>query len=282
MKTVTIATCLKQPDLTPSDAILAQALDARGVTVRAAPWNGTFEPFATADLTLVRSTWDYFDRSRAFADWISRLEVEASVLNPPDILRWSMTKAYLFNLAEAGLPVPPLKKITPDPGSIREAMDALGLDDAIVKPLVGGTASGLSHIRRDDAAALDAAAVRLNGDGLVQAFIPEIKNRGETSFVFFDGVFSHAVLKRPKAGDIRVQEDHGGTSTPVDPPAWARDEATTILRHCPAGTAYARVDAVVFDDRILLMEVELVEPELFFTYRPETAARFADIIVAGL
>jgi glutathione synthase/RimK-type ligase-like ATP-grasp enzyme len=158
-------------------------------------------------------------------------------------------------------------------------MDDLGLEEAIVKPLSGGTASGLSRVRREDAGALQKAASILNGPSMVQPFIPEIATRGETSLIFFAGAFSHAILKTPKAGDIRVQEDHGGRAAPVEAPGWAVDEAARILNLCPEATAYARVDAVLFDDHMVLMEVELVEPELFFVYRPEAADRLAAVLL---
>ncbi len=280
MTHIAIATCRKMPDLTPSDAVLAEALARRGARVTAAPWNADFEPFAQSDLTVIRSTWDYFDVAGDFAAWTRRLEEATATLNPPALLRWNMTKAYLFELAGKGAPVPPSRKISPDAASIAAAMDALGLEEAIVKPLSGGTASGLSRVRRDDAAALTQAASILNGESMVQPFLPEIASHGETSLVFFGGAFSHAILKTPKAGDIRVQEDHGGRAAPVEAPGWAIDEAARILSLCPGETAYARVDAVLFDDHMALMEVELVEPELFFVYRPETADRLADILLS--
>ena len=278
MKDVVFATCRKFPNLTPSDAVLAEALRKKGVRARPAPWNGAFAPFAEADLVVIRSTWDYFDVPDEFAAWIGRLETETALLNPPEVLRWNMTKAYLFELAEKGVAVPPARRIAPDAASIADAMDALGLDEAIVKPLSGGTASGLSRVRRDDRQALEKAAAILNGEAMVQAFVPEIVVRGETSLIFFGGAFSHAILKTPKAGDIRVQEDHGGAARAVDAPDWAVAEAARILALCPGETAYARIDAVLFDAHLALMEVELVEPELFFVHRPDAAERFAEIL----
>ena len=284
MTKIAIATCQKFPALTPSDQCLADALAARGARVVAAPWNGNFAPFAEAALTVVRSTWDYFDVTAEFDMWIARLANEGRVLNPPDVLRWSMTKGYLFELAEKGAPTPPMNIIAPTADAIADAMDALALDDAIVKPLSGGTASGLSRVTRVDGAsprdALEKAAAILNGDALVMPFLPEIETLGETSFVFLGGEFSHAVVKTPKAGDIRVQAEHGGGTRLVSAPLWAIDEATRILSMCPAGAAYARVDAIIHDDRLSLMEVELVEPELFFTLHPAGADRLAEILLS--
>jgi len=281
MSEIAIATCLKYPGLTPSDQIFADALAARGANVVAAPWNGAFAPFDTADLTVVRSTWDYFDVTNDFLAWIARFEEGRAVLNPPAVLRWSLTKDYLFELGENGAPVPPMRRIAPKPSDVGAAMTSMNLDVAIVKPLSGGTASGLSRVRAGDHDAIDAAASILNGDGMVMPFLPEIETLGETSFVFLGGAFSHAVLKTPKEGDIRVQEDHGGVSRLIDAPDWAVKAAAQILTMCPSGGAYARVDAIVHDDRLTLMEVELVEPELFFTLRPNAAAHLATIVLGA-
>lgn len=282
MKTIALATCRKFPNLTPSDALFADALARRGARVVAAPWNDDFAPFASADLTIVRSTWDYFDVTDAFSAWIARLEKEKCVFNAASLLRWSMTKAYLFELSEKGAPVPAMRRIDPTAAAIGEAMDALALDEAVVKPLVGGTASGLSRVNRGDASAIEMAASILNGDALVMAFIPEITTLGETSFIFLGGTFSHAVVKTPKAGDIRVQEDHGGASRLVEAPDWAISEAARILSLCPEGAAYARVDGIVNDTDVTLMEVELVEPELFFALYPDGAERLAEYVLASV
>lgn len=279
MTEIAIATCQKYPGLTPSDRLLADALAARGAQIVAAPWNGVFAPFDAADLTVVRSTWDYFDVTADFLAWIGRFEEGRAILNPPTLLRWSMTKAYLFELGDKGAPAPPMRCIKPNSTEIVAAMTSMNLDDAIVKPLSGGTASGLSRVRAGDHDAIAAAASILNGDGMVMPFLPEIETLGETSFIFLGGAFSHAVLKTPKAGDIRVQEDHGGASRLIDAPDWAVKAAAQILTMCPSGGAYARVDAIVHDDRLTLMEVELVEPELFFTLRPDAAARLAAIVL---
>lgn len=275
MPLIVIATCKKFPELTPSDTLLAAALQRLGAGVAASPWNGDFAVFARADAVIIRSTWDYFDQPAAFASWIDRLDGEVPVFNPPDALRWSMSKHYLKALSAAGVATPPFRPVRAHADDIDAAMAALGVTRAVVKPFVGGTASGLSLLDQPTAADLAAAAARLGGDGFVQAFAPEVQTAGEISCVFIDSRFSHAIRKTPKAGDIRVQEEHGGTSARIDAPGWIIDAAAAILRQCPPGTLYARIDGVPRDKEFLLMEAELVEPELFFTYCPEAAARLA-------
>ncbi|MHA7873499.1 MAG: ATP-grasp domain-containing protein, partial [Hyphococcus sp.] len=167
---------------------------------------------------------------------------------------------------------------------------ALGLARAVVKPEYGATASGLGLVARDDHEGLARAAAALGMTGIVQPVIDAIAERGETSLVFIDGNFTHAVCKRPQGGDIRCQAEFGGTVARVAPPGWAIDAARRVLSMLPDAPLYARVDAVLLDADMRLMEVELIEPELFFPYCPQAesgaetgaAARFAAALMKRL
>jgi len=119
-------------------------------------------------------------------------------------------------------------------------------------------------------------------DCLVQPFVPEIQDPGEWSLIFFDGVFSHAVVKRPASGDFRVQENFGGTVRAADAPDALVAQAAQILALADERTLYARVDGVVRAGTLQLLELELVEPSLFFDAVPTAAERFADAVVAWL
>lgn len=302
MSKIVFASCDALPEFSASDAILAKALEARGASVAQASWSGPQAPFEESDLVVLRATWDYAPRHEAFAAWLAGLESHKAVVNAPRLMRWNMDKTYLLELAEKGAPLPPTRAVRPDASSIAEGLDALRLERAIVKPVFGAGASGLSIVDANDAAGLERAAAKLvedggnymggndvgnaggDGRGLVQALIPEVETAGETSLMFVDGEFTHAVVKRPKAGDIRVQEEHGGRTEPVDPPAFAVEAAAGLFDLLPEPAVYARIDAVIFDKTFLLMEVELIEPELFFTYFPTTGAaeRFADALVKRL
>lgn len=287
MREIVFVTCNAMPELTESDALVAAALEAQGASVTRAPWNGQQSPFAQADLIVMRSTWDYTSHYQAFAEWLDTLGAYKSVVNSPSLMRWNMTKGYLLELVQKGAPMPPTLTVKPDAGSVAAAMDALGIDEAVVKPQIGATASGLSIARANDDASLAAAAARLGAatgdmDGLIQPLITEIRDIGETSMIFIEGEFSHAVVKRPNSGDIRVQEEHGGRTELVDPPIWAIAAGARILDLLPEPAFYARVDAVILDETLKLMEVELIEPELFFTYSPEADFGAADRFAAAL
>lgn len=283
MKKIALATSLAEPDLQPGEVRLAAELARRGMAAKGHPWNGPFAPFAEADLVVVRSTWDYPEHVEAFRGWIERLGKDARrVFNPPALMLWNLSKTYLLDLAAKGAPLPATRVVAPDGAAIARAMAEMDLPEAIVKPLIGATSRGLSRVRRGDAAGCEAAAGELRQSGMVQAFIPEIAERGETSFVFLAGRYSHGVVKRPARGDIRSQQEFGATIEAVSPEPWAISAAAGVHALLPAPAFYARIDAVLLDGALALMEVEVIEPELFLTHEEGAAGRFADAIAEEL
>ena len=282
MRTIGFATCREQPNLQASDKIVADVLQGHGVGVIAAPWNGPFDPFEEADLIVVRSTWDYAATPGAFLEWLVRLRACSKVFNDPALMMWNMSKRYMARLREGGVPIVPTRFCAPHPRDILAALDDLGLDEGIVKPVYGAGGSGLSIIRRDDADGLRRAVSMLNASAMVQPKLDEITSVGETSFVFIDGIFSHAVLKSPPEGRILCQEEHGGASNLVHLDAETIDMAQSVLDRLPELPLYVRVDAIVTPARFLIMEVEAIEPELFFNLAPEQAHVFAKVLLGRL
>ncbi|WP_425410323.1 ATP-grasp domain-containing protein [Hyphococcus sp.] len=282
MPLIIIATCKTFPELQPSDEIFAEALRAYGADVCAAPWNGCQTAFANADAVIIRSTWDYQQQPKDFLVWLERQEAAAHIFNAPELMRWNLSKQYLLELEKAGAPMAPLRWVEPRADHIAAALDTLGLTTAVVKPEIGATASGISIVHREDRDGIERAAQVMAMPGMVQALIPEITTEGETSFMFAGGEFTHAVTKMPKQGDIRCQAEFGGATTLISPPDWAIAQASKILSMVPGRPLYARIDAVLLDGSMQLMEVELIEPELFFTYCPDGAARLAAALIQRL
>ncbi len=282
MTTIAFATCRDKPDLQPGDRLAATALAARGVTVRAVPWNGPFAAFEGVEAIVARSTWDYLGKEREFLGWLNALDGNDRVFNPPRLMRWNLSKRYLARLSWAGAPVIPTRFVAPHGADIAAAMAELALDTAIVKPVFGLGGAGLSIAARDNPAGLASAARKLNGAGMVQPVRRDIAEIGETSIVFFGGRFSHAVNKRPAAGSLLVHEEHGGVTTRIEPEGAAIDAASSVLDLLPMAPLYARIDAIVDGPRFELMEAELIEPELFLRVVPEAAETFADAILAAL
>ncbi|HEX2190444.1 MAG TPA: hypothetical protein VHG51_16165 [Longimicrobiaceae bacterium] len=285
MTTVLFATSEEHPALTGDDRIAAEALRERGVGVEPLVWS---RPGAAAPdgvrAVVIRSCWDYHLREDAFRAWISALEERGTPLvNPPGLVRWNLHKGYLLELEARGIPVVPTARVRGgDERTLREHLDSAGWEEGVVKPAVSLSAYETWRVRRDDAAGHEARFRRLRerGDVLVQRYLPEIVSGGEWSLVFFGDEFSHAVRKRPKPGDFRVQVEHGGSSRPEDPPRALVHAAARVLEVLPHPPTYARVDGVAVGGRFLLMELECIDPVLFFSAHPAAAARFAERIVS--
>ena len=279
-----LATCTAYADGHPDDDVLRDALQAHGITALPAVWNDAGVDWTGFDGVLLRTTWDYFEQPAFFLAWLDRLEADAvAVLNPPSVLRWNADKRYLRDLEHDGVPVVPTRWA--DAPDVPALLAELAGQPVVVKPAISG---GAWHTLRGIAgsAELGADVARLPADlhCLVQPFVPAIVDEGEWSLLFFGGQFSHAVLKRPAAGDYRVQSQFGGSVEPLDPgPALieaARQAIAASERRTGATTAYARVDGVRSDGRFVLMEIELIEPALFFAGNAGAAARFADVLAA--
>ncbi len=288
---IVFATCLKEPDIQESDAMLQKGLEQRGAQIIAAPWNGDFAPFAKADLVLIRSTWDYFDRFEDFFTWLDRLEAEnIRTENNVEILRWNARKDYLFELQDKGAALMPIVKVAANIESIAEASRTRGWTKSVLKCLCSGGALGMSVIDPANPGEIEKALIATEpyrSHGLMlQKFQPEITSAGEWSLVFFDGVFSHAVTKRPKPGDVRVQAVHGGIYERTMPDTETLARAKQVLSLAPgfasAPPAYARVDGMILDGAFQLMELEMTEPELMFPYAPEAVAILADNLLAKI
>ena len=288
---VALATYAAHPAPTDDDALLVDALTRLGAAVAGIPWDAATD-WSAHDVVVVRSTWDYHLRHDEFTDWVRGLEHDGvRLLNAPEVLLWNGDKRYLRDLAAEGVAVVPTawSDVEAD-GTLAQIARRHGWDGAlVVKPAVSASA----HDTWTTGAPLTAederryAAARLLSRLLVQPFAPEVGAAGEWSLVFIAGAFSHAVLKRPRAGDFRVQAEHGGTAERAEPPLELIADAATVMAAAARRLAlpgreilYARVDGVARDGRLLLMELECVEPSLFFAVRPEGAPRLAEAIVA--
>ena len=213
--------------------------------------------------------------------WLDRWErAGAPIWNPPSLVRWNLTKAYLLELARAGIPVVPTALLEA-PDALAGLMAERGWATAVVKPLVSASGHDTLLVSRTGIAdAMEAlAAGRIRQPAIAQQFVEEIRERGEWSLIAIDGVVTHAALKRPAADDFRVQARFGGTSGAADPPESARAAARRVLSVLPVPALYARIDGVDTPRGFVLMEVEVNEPGLFFPLAPAAAERFAEAIL---
>ena len=278
---VVLVTCTTWPELSASDRLYAEALERRGVSTAAAPWNGPPDPFVGADLVVLRSNWDYHHDLASFTAWLDALErAETRVLNAPSLVRWNLEKRYLLDLERRGVRVPETGVVQGDPTAVASALARHGWAEAVVKPLVGASGHGVRLVRSGDPLATEGAAPSTML--VVQELLPEVAQSGEVSYVFFEGEYSHAVLKRPAPGDFRVDSDYQGTIEPFEPDASLVRQARAVLDVLPEIPLYARVDGVTRNGALLVTELELNEPSLSLALAPGSAARFADATVQRL
>lgn len=280
-----VATSAAYPAIHPDDAHLAASLAALDVDLHVCVWNDPGVDWARHDAVLVRTVWDYFEHYDAFLAWLNRLERSGvPVINPVALMRWNSDKRYLLQLESLGVPTIPTRLAPRD--ALHEALAAFQGRDVVVKPVVSGGAWRTVRGTVGDPAFDRAVSELPPGDYLVQPFVQAVVDDGEWSLLFFGGEFSHAIVKRPAAGDYRVQEQYGGRTDAVEPDAATLAAARHALATCATlglGDAeYARVDGVVVNGRFLLMELELIEPSLFLADRPDAAERCARAIAARL
>ncbi len=273
------ATCLTRPRITDDDAILARALDDLGVQVHARPWQ-EIEPSPGAATTLLRSTWDYYRHPREFHRWLCRMgEARARLLNPAATALGNMDKWYLRELEHCGFPLPRTRWLDrPERTSVARILEEERWERAVLKPRVSAGSHGTILI--EDVACLSNEALipAQEAGGLVQEFLPEIQDEGELSLMFFGGEFSHAIRKQPRPGDFRVQSKHGGDTGVATPSPGTLALGHSLVATIPPPCPYARVDIVETRRGPLLMELELIEPELFFRHAPDSASRLAWVI----
>jgi len=288
---VALVTDNANPDLSASDQQLVAPLHELGLEAVAVPWETPDASWQAFDLVVLRACWNYHRRHAAFSDWIDRLEaVGARVWNPPPVVRWNMDKQYLRELAVAGTPVVPTVWLNQGQSArLADILDAQGWRHVVVKPRVGASAHGIRRVERSGASEQQGQldAMLAAGGALIQPLMPQIA-AGEWSFVFFDGSFSHAALKVPTAGGIFVQRRLGGSSSVRRPDAVLIEQAALALGAAtrqtqPAGERllYARVDGLVVEGRLVLMELVLIEPGLFLDQAPPAAAAQFAAAIAG-
>jgi hypothetical protein len=270
--------------LTDDDRLALDYLNARGLRAESKVWDDASVDWKEFDCVIIRSCWDYHLRPIEFLCWISSLERErVSLWNSPSVIRWNLDKSYLRDLEQDGITIAPTAWIEKS-GTVNLS-DVLETHDwakAVVKPTISATAFQTfvtsPATARKDQALLD--NILLRSGAMVQQFVEQISTQGEWSFIFFNKEYSHAVLKRAKGGEFRVQQDFGGyLASGVLPSDALIEQAQTIVDCVEEPLLYARVDGVEQDRAFVLMELELIEPYLFFSSDFDSVGLFTNALM---
>jgi len=281
---VAFVTCSEFRDLTADDRLAIPPLRQRGIEVVPAVWDSRDVDWNQFAAVVLRSCWDYHQRAGQFLEWIGKLEgAQVRLCNGYKTVRWNLEKTYLTQLAARGARIP--GTVWLDRGSdlsIERLFEENGWTEAVVKPTISMSAYQ-TWILTPDMIRSAASRIRelLKTSGvMIQKFIPEVRSQGEWSFVFFDRRLSHAVLKRPRPGDFRVQRSAGGyIDDEATVPRSLVRQAETVLELVDTPLLYARVDGIDVEGELLLMELELIDPALFLGQAPMASLRLGDSIV---
>ena len=263
------------------DELAVGPLAERGIAVETLSWRQRTQEWSDFDAVVIRTTWDYQRFPKDFLAVLDGIERSTRLLNPASVVRWNFDKIYLKQLSENGVKiVPTIFETHFSSENFDSWLVAFATPELIIKPRVSATAEHTYRLRTFDAALTESFEAR---PFLVQPFLENVVSEGEYSLFYFNGEFSHAILKAPKAQDFRVQEEHGGIITAIEATDEMRSAASEALAAVAEPLLYARVDLV--RDALggfQLMELELIEPALYLRMDKEASARFADAVAARI
>lgn len=268
------------------DAMVLEALQKLKIHAIKKDWADPDFDWSQTRFALFRTTWDYFHRFEEFELWLNRVKDQTHLINPESLIRWNMDKHYLQDLEKKGVPIVPSYFVKKGSAMyLRDLHDHTGWYNTVLKPVISGAAR---HTYRLESATIHEHEkifrnLIANESMMLQPFQSNIVTKGEVSHVVIDGNHTHAVLKKAKEGDYRVQDDWGGTVHNYKASAEEIEFAEQVVRSCDPVPVYARVD-VVWDnqDQLALGELELVEPELWFRKNPPAADALAAAIAKML
>ena len=266
------------------EPIALAALRGAGVQVDVVDWHDPGVAWSTFDRVVLRSAWDYPQRLAEFLDWLQAVDAVTDLLNPIPLVRWSLDKHYLGELAAAGVPITPTEFVEPGQNV------AFPAGDFVVKPAIGAGSKDASVYGPDQHPAAVEHVERLGAEGtsiLLQPFLASVAIDGEWPLIFFRGEFSHAASKRvalPRAGtvdDLFAAETNAPHIASTEQVATAQ-AAVNVVSARAGPPAYARVDLVNDDEgHPCVLEVELIEPSLFLPYAEPAAVQRMVNALAG-
>lgn len=248
------------------DAELIGFLKSKGLHIVSVIWNDENVDWSRFDIAIIKSTWDYHHDISSFLSWIESIDhLGVRVFNPVEVIKWNSHKKYLEDIAKAGLPVIPAVYIKKGDAFDSRCFEHFGTDKLVLKPCISAGAENTIIIDKTNLDERSEHITKLlkEQDYMVQPFVEEI-GKGEWSFLFFNGVYSHCALKTPGRGDFRVQHHHGGSISYPSPEPLHIKQAASYFKCIPGPTLYARVDGIIRNGSFELMELELIEPYLYF------------------
>lgn len=280
---VYLATCSKFHNGEPGAETLIPTLNERGLRAQWVVWNDSTIDWNRASLVAIRATWDYQEHLPQFLAWAA--ELGDKLWHDLPTITWNTDKTYMLDLERMGVPIVPtvIARTLEEIKSAWKELPSAG--KMIVKPTIGASGNGIDVV---EASTLQSSAEVSKwlpcseGPWVVQPFVESVLTEGETSVFMMDGQVTAQFEKRAAAGEFRVHEERGGKQTLVEPGEeakkvtyQARDATETLLQ---GKIGYARFDLLRWQDRLVVSEVEITEPALYFDRIPVHAEAFARMV----
>jgi glutathione synthase/RimK-type ligase-like ATP-grasp enzyme len=283
-KKIGLLTCDSWRGLLEKETEFAKAFNEFDATWNAQPvvWNDPTVDWQQFDVLIFRTIWDYYLHAEAFNVWLDKIEkLGIKTFNTIDTIRRNHHKFYLKDLSKKGVKIVPTQFLARGSALDLSKVGTRGWKKAILKPAISaGSHETRLFEAKDIAEVADIYQEKLdNEDLLLQPFIKEIKTSGEVSLIFFNKKFSHAIVKKPVRGDFRIQVQFGGQYQAFEPDTALLEVANNIVHtFTDAPLLYARVDGIVKNGQLQLMELELIEPDLYFDYAENAKKRYLEAL----
>lgn len=280
MQKIVFLSCNKIKGFHNSDEVIRIAMEKSDFEVDVKDWDADVD-WSKYDALIFRSTWDYFEREVEFRAFLEKLEtIDVKIFNNLNVVNKNIHKFYLKEFEELGVNIIP--SIFISKSSNKKLIEYLPSDwnKLVIKPAFSGGAYLTKLFDRDQLAHIEEEYKQhlKEGDFIIQKFIPEIQTEGEISLLFFNKQYSHAIIKKPVDGDFRVQSQFGGKYSSYNATQKLIDTATHIMSLEKEELLYARVDGVLVKDEFFLMELELIEPDLFTLFDEDAAGLFVSAL----
>ncbi|WP_431158043.1 ATP-grasp domain-containing protein [Winogradskyella poriferorum] len=264
------------------DKLVVDSLKNLGLKVTRKAWDDQEFEWSSSRILVFRTTWDYFDRFEEFSEWLSKVSTICTLVNSKDLIHWNIDKHYLKDLDKNDVRIPPTEFIEPNTEiTLSELHSKLKWNDTVLKPCISGAARHTYKLNQDNIEDHEAIFQELikSEAMMLQPFQTRIVSEGEISMMVINGKFTHAILKRAKPGEFRVQDDFGGSVHDYKPSQNEIVFAENAVKACPELPLYARVDMFTDNDgELAVSELELIEPELWFRNFPQAAKQLANAI----
>jgi glutathione synthase/RimK-type ligase-like ATP-grasp enzyme len=262
------------------DQLLQMELENKGLKVCKKNWaDPNFDWFSTT-YAIFRTTWDYFERFDEFFTWIDKTKHKTTFINTTEIINWNIDKHYLQDLAGNGINIIPTLFIEKDDKiDLKELFKQTKWSEAVIKPAISGAARHTYRITPNNCIFYEDIFQQLIKEKcmLFQEFMNNITLDGEISLILIGGRYTHSVRKIAKKDDFRVQDDHGGKVVEHKASSEEIKFAKECVKGCPFYPIYARVDMIYNNNnQPSLIELELIEPELWFRNNTEAALLLAE------